>query len=101
MKDIIPLSFITPVRNNLYVTVEDKADKISTIILPENARMRSQVAIVRAVGPEIKDYKIGDKILITFHAGIHLQLPDTYSVEDKHRIISDHEILAKVQYEGN
>ena len=98
---IEPLDFIKPFGDKLYVTIEEKATKIGLIELSENARMRSQIAIVQALGEEVKGFNVGDRILVTFHAGIDIQLPETYSKELYHRIINDHEILAKIKYKVN
>ena len=96
MSEVKPLSFIKPIKDKLYILVEEKAAQIGSLILPEQARMRSQIAIVQAIGEKVKGFEVGDRILISFGAGIHIQLPETYSVEPFHRIICDHEILAKI-----
>jgi len=90
------LKFIHPKKDRLYITVEEKAGQIGSIILTDNVRMRSQIAIVRAIGEEVKEFKVGDKVLISFGAGIHIQLPETYSVEPFHRIITEMEILSLI-----
>jgi len=99
MTEIKPLGFLIPVADKLYVTIEDKATQIGRIILTQDAHMRSQIGIVQAIGEDVKGFEIGDRILISYGAGIHIQLPETYSFEDHHRIIRDIEILAKLKKE--
>lgn len=94
---IEPLKFIVPIRDKIYITIEEKAGKIGLVELPGDARMRSQIGIIQAFGEEVKGFKVGDKILISFGAGIHIQLPETYSNEPFHRIIVEHEILSKIE----
>ena len=93
---IEPLDFIQPILDKIYITVEDKAEKIGLVEIPGDARMRTQIATVQAVGKDVEELKKGDKILIPFDAGLHIQLPETYSFEPFHRIIRDHEIWSKV-----
>jgi len=99
MSEVKPLDFILPIKDKLYITVEEKAGQIGSIILPEQARMRSQIGIVQAMGEEVKGFKVGDRILISYGAGIHIQLPETYNREPYHRIIVEYEILAKIKKE--
>lgn len=94
---IEPLSFIRPIKDKIYITIEEKAGKIGLVELPGDARMRSQIGMIQAIGEEVTGFEVGDKILISFGAGIHIQLPETYSNEPFHRIIVEHEILSKVK----
>ena len=98
-----PLGFIEPYGDKIYITIEDKATKIGLVEIPMDAHMRSQIGIVRAMGKDVEEegiFKVGDRVLINFGAGKHIQLPETYSFEPFHRIICDHEILSKVKKNG-
>ena len=94
---IEPLKFIQPIKDKIYVTIEEKVEEIGSIIIPQDAHMRSQIGIVQAKGEEVDGFEVGDKILISFGAGIHIQLPETYSFEPFHRIITEYEILSKIK----
>lgn len=94
---IEPLKFIQPIKDKIYITIEEKAEEIGSIIIPQDAKMRSQIGVIQAKGEEVNGFEIGDKVLISFGAGIHIQLPETYSFEPFHRIIVEHEILSKVK----
>lgn len=96
---IKPLDFLLGWQDRIYITVEEKAEKIGQIEMPGNARMRSQIGVVQVFGDEVKGLKVGDKILISFDAGIHIQLPETYSFEPHHRVIRDSEIIMRVKNE--
>jgi len=101
MMNIKPLDFIEAIWDRLYVIMEEKAGKIGKIELPESTRMRNQIGVVHSIGEQVKGIKVGDRVLLSYGAGRHIQLPETYSVEPFHRIICDHEILCKVKTNEN
>jgi hypothetical protein len=60
------------------------------------------LATVLKVGDEVKNYAPGDRIVISWYTGIHLhiigeQIGGADIDEDRHRILRDEEILAKVE----
>ena len=95
IKDKI-LETIIPLGNKVYIYVLERASKIGVIEMPEQHAQRSEEAVVIATGKDVEELEVGDKILISYHMGTHIQLPDTYSKEPRHRIISEFEILTKI-----
>lgn len=89
------LENIRPLGSNLYIYVLPRATKIGLIEVAGVAQ-RTEEAIVIAKGKGVEELEVGDKILISFSEGTHIQLPETYSKEPRHRIIIEHNILAGV-----
>jgi co-chaperonin GroES (HSP10) len=89
------LKGIRPLGSNLYIYVLPRAEKIG-LIVTAGAAQRTEEAIVIAKGKGVEELDIGDKILISYSEGTHIQLPETYSKEPRHRIIIEHNILAGV-----
>ena len=87
---------LKPLGNNVYIYVLPRAKKIGLIELPGHHRKHTEEAIVIAVGRGVEELEIGDKVLITFNQGTHLQITETYSESSVHRIIAEFNILTKV-----
>jgi co-chaperonin GroES (HSP10) len=73
-------------------------EKIGEIELPENHHERSRIGVIQQVGDEVKDFKPGDKVLLSVYAGtrIHLigrKIDGKEIDEDCFRIIREEEIL--------
>jgi co-chaperonin GroES (HSP10) len=95
-----PLTFIEPKWDCLYVYMDARPQLSKIIVTTENSQQITEVGTVMAVGPKVEDgYKPGDRIVIHYFTGIHLQLPECYSYSQYHRIIRDHEILFKINQE--
>ena len=72
---------LKPLSNNLLILGEEK-QSASGIIIPDTARKdRPSVGKIVAVGPKVKDVKIGDKVLIKTY------MTDELSVDDKKYLI--------------
>ncbi len=89
------LKNIRPLGSNLYIYVLDRASKIGLVEVAGVAQ-RTEEAIVIAKGKGVEELEVGDKILISFSEGTHIQLPATYSQEPHHRVIIEHNVLAGV-----
>lgn len=75
--------------------------KIGGLYVPDNHAERSRVGIIKDIGPEVKEYKVGDKILISWYSGtrIHLDGDKLYGEpvdEDSFRVLRECEILAQI-----
>lgn len=46
------------------------------IIIPDEAKERSDQGIVKYIGPKVKDIKVGDYVLFSAYTGTTIQLPD-------------------------
>lgn len=91
------LKGIKPLGNNAYIYVLEHSSAIGVIQMPAQHAQRTEEAYVIAVGKDVEELEIGDKILISYNAGTHIQLSETYSKEPRHRIIIEHNILTKVE----
>ena len=89
------LKNVRPLGSNLYIYVLPRAEKIG-LIVTANAAQRTEEAIIIAKGKGVEELEVGDKILISYSEGTHIQLPETYSREPRHRIIIEHNILTRV-----
>ena len=90
------LKGIRPLGSNLYIYVLERATKIGLIEVAGVAQ-RTEEAIVIAKGEGVKELEVGDKILISYSEGTHIQLPETYSKEPRHRVIIEHNVLCAVK----
>ena len=90
---------IIPLGSNVYIYVLPRSTKIGLIEVPTQHAQRTEEAIVMAIGKGVEELAVGDKILISYNAGTHIQLPATYSREPRHRVIIEHNILVKVNQE--
>lgn len=88
---------IIPTGNNLYLKMEKRVEKMGLIEVPEAYQQRTEKAEVIAVGDEVEKYKVGDKVLISYNAGTHIQLPETYKEQAIHRIIVEYNILCRYE----
>ena len=89
---------LSPWGDRLYVILDEPKESVGSIILPERHSERSRVATVSAIGEDVKHIKVGDKVLISYYTGVFIHLPDLAyrAVEDRHRIVREDEILAKI-----
>lgn len=51
---------------------------------------------ILAVGKEVFDFFRGEKIIVSYNAGTVLHFPGSQILDDTLRVISQHEILAKI-----
>lgn len=75
--------------------------KVGSIILADKHAERSRTAIVLAVGGDVKNYIVGDKVLLSWYTGVHLHvLGETLFGqevdEDRHRLVNEDELLGKI-----
>ena len=93
---------IIPVGDSIYLEVLPMREEQGLIKLPEVHSERTRKAVVRAIGDEVKKYKVGDKVLISYFTGTHLHLFElnAYDKPDLHRMVRQDAILAKYEDEG-
>lgn len=92
------LKRIIPRGDNLYVKMIPRPTKLGSVETDGQQQQRTEVGIIKAVGGKIikADFNVGDMVMLSYNAGIHIQLPETYTESQFHRIISECEILAKI-----
>ena len=79
-------------------------DRYGKIILPNAHSERTRKATVKIVGPDVKNYAPGDRVVMSWYTGITLHLDgETLFGEDideeRYRIVREGEILMKITAE--
>lgn len=73
------------------VREEAKTKTASGLYLPDNAKEKPVVAVVKAVGPDVKVLKIGDKIVYKEYSTTELKINET-----GYLIVKEEDVLATV-----
>lgn len=73
------------------VREEAKTQTASGLYLPENAKEKPVLAIVQAVGPDVKGVKVGEKIVYKEYSTTELKINGT-----DYLIVKEEDILATV-----
>lgn len=61
---------ITPLRNNVYIApLQDPDRSEGGIIIPESAKSRADQGIVKYIGPEVEELRVGDFVLFSPYSG--------------------------------
>ena len=87
---------LEPLGSNVYIYILPRIKKLGMIEIPGLHREYTEKAMVITTGKDVEEVKPGDKILITYSAGTHLQIAETYTESSLHRIIIEHNILTKI-----
>ncbi len=66
--------------NRIAVTPIYDPDRIGSIYIPDSAQERCDQGIVKYIGPEVKDIKIGDYVLFSGYTGTLVHVEDEGSV---------------------
>ena len=95
---------IKPVGDNIYIKLDKFKDEIKTesgviITLPNKHSERTRRATVIDVGDEVKNYKKNDRVLIHYLMGSTLHLTGVFGEDERHRVIIESEILARIEDE--
>ncbi len=81
----------------------NKVEEMKTkggVILPDSHSEESRLGTIIAVGDKVdKKFKVGDQILVAFFSGIVLHFPGEGMTNDTIRMITESEIMAKVEEE--
>lgn len=73
------------------VREEAKTQTASGIYLPDNAKEKPVLAVVAAVGPDVKGIKVGDKIVYKEYSTTELTIDGT-----EYLIVKEEDVLATV-----
>ncbi len=73
------------------VREEAKTQTASGIYLPDNAKEKPVLAEVKAVGPDVKGIKVGDKIVYKEYSTTELTIDST-----EYLIVKEEDVLATV-----
>ena len=89
-------------KSNKLVVLLDRVEekKVGGIYLPDMHSENSRLARVLAIGPEVKEYKPGERVLVNFFAGKVLDVVTVSTLikkqDDTLRVVTDEEILVGV-----
>lgn len=83
---------IKPLADRVVATREEAATKTASgLYLPDNAKEKPVLAIVRAVGPKVTTLKVGDKIVYKEYSTTELKIDGT-----EYLIVKEEDVLATV-----
>lgn len=83
---------ITPLADRVVAVREEaKTQTASGIYLPDNAKERPVMAEVKAVGPDVKTLKVGDKIVYKEYSTTELKINGT-----EYLVVKEDDVLATV-----
>jgi chaperonin GroES len=83
---------IKPLADRVVAVREVAATKTASgIYLPDNAKEKPVLAIVAAIGPDVKSLKVGDKIVYKEYSTTELKIDGT-----EYLIVKEEDVLATV-----
>lgn len=84
---------LKPLDDRVVAVREEATTKTSAgLYLPDNAKEKSQIAKVVAVGSNVKEIKDGDRIVVREYSTTEVKLDDK-----KYLIVKEEDVLAVVQ----
>mgnify|MGYP000241769415 CR=1 FL=1 len=82
-----------PLKDRVFVSYTEEVEKTAGgLYVPETAREKPQQGKVEAVGPEVKEVKVGDTVLFDKYSGSKVKVNDK-----EHLIIKEEDILGIVE----
>lgn len=83
---------IKPLADRVVATREEAAKQTASgLYLPDNAKEKSDLAVVKAIGPDVKGVKVGDRIVYKSFSQTELKVDGT-----DYLIVSEEDVLAIV-----
>lgn len=83
---------IKPLADRLLAVREEMQTKTASgLFLPDNAQEKSVVARVEAIGPKVKDVKVGDRIIYKEYSTSELKMDGTEYI-----IVKEEDVLATI-----
>ena len=87
---------LKPLKDRVVVSYSAEIEKTAGgIYVPDSAKEKPQQGKVEAVGPEVKELKVGNVVLFDKYSGSKVTVDDTEQL-----IIKEEDILAIVQLKG-
>ena len=87
---------IEPLGNRIYLLLDDIPQKAGRIILSEQQATPSRIGTVLKCGPKVEGLVPGDRILIGVHSGVNLYLWQYGITNERWRVCTQSEVMAKV-----
>ena len=83
---------LTPLADRVIAVSEKTASRTASgLYLPESAKEKAIVAVVEAVGPDVKSLKKGDRIIYKEYSTSEIKVDDK-----EYLILKEEDVLAKV-----
>ncbi|MCL2037491.1 co-chaperone GroES [Candidatus Saccharibacteria bacterium] len=83
---------IKPLGERIVATREEAAAKTATgLYLPDNAKEKSQIATVVAAGAQVKEVKVGERIIVREYSTTDVKVDGT-----EYLIVKEEDVLAIV-----
>jgi len=83
---------LTPLADRVIATREEVGNKTASgLFLPDATKQKAVVVTVKAVGPDVKHLKKGDKIVYKEYSATELKVENV-----EYLIIAEEDVLAKV-----
>jgi len=78
---------------------EVKAAMVGRIHIPDKHDVPSRFGIVLYNGPDAKQYKTGERVVVGYFSGVVVELPSYGVMGDQLRVLRESEILSAVENE--
>ena len=86
---------IYPKGNRVYILLEKVEEKmVGSIYVQDKHSEKTRIGKVIATGEDANDYKVDDKVLVQYYAGVVIDLFGEGMDDDTHRIVNASNILA-------
>lgn len=85
--------------DRIHIKLDPMYEQIKSIMVPDDHREQTRTAEILAIGPKVKehgDFKVGDKIIASFHTGIPIELPQYEMDGTIHKICRESEIMTRI-----
>lgn len=83
--------------DRIYVVLDDLPEKSTGgLYLPQTQTAASRIGTVKQVGPDVKLYKEGDKVIASIYAGVGLYLIQDGMVDATHTVYREGELMGTI-----
>ncbi len=83
---------LKPLADRVVAVKDEIKSKTATgFYLPESAKEKSSLAVVKAIGPDVKNIKVGEKIVYKEYSTTELKIDGT-----EYLIVKEEDVLATV-----
>jgi len=82
--------------NLMYIELSGTDEYFGSVMLPKDAKQLTRFARVRATGPDVKKYKVGDIVGVPYMTGSWLYAPAFGWRDERHKICTEDGVWFKV-----
>uniref|UniRef100_A0A6M3ISB1 Putative chaperonin n=1 Tax=viral metagenome TaxID=1070528 RepID=A0A6M3ISB1_9ZZZZ len=83
---------IRPCGERIYIKLDPMIDQVKKLFIPDEHKEQTRLATVLVVGPDVKGFKPGDRVIVSWYAGIPISLPQYDLDPVRDRIVTEREI---------